>query len=86
MGLRTLTLVVSDSIEDSKWGENKKLTAITKNIQLVVDKGWMRRWKGNIRPPMVNVEVINGMRAHFLGIDQIEWGMGGTRERELCGR
>jgi hypothetical protein len=84
--LRTLTLLVGDSVEDSRWSRDKKLRG---KVQLVVDYGWEKRCKREgipqIPPPVVAIRVIDGLRAHFLKIDGIKWGMGGTREREMCG-
>jgi hypothetical protein len=84
--LRTLTLIVGDSVEDSNWNRDKKLRG---KAQLVVDYGWKKRCKREgipqIPPPVVAIKVIDGLRAHFLKIDGIKWGIGGTREREMYG-
>jgi hypothetical protein len=84
--LRRLTLLVGDSVEDSKWSRDKKLRG---KVQLVIDYGWITRCKKEripqIPPPVVDIKAIPAMRAKYFGIDGIKWGMGGTLEREMLG-
>jgi hypothetical protein len=86
-GLRTLTLLVGDSVEDSKWSRDKKLRG---KIQRFLDNAWKKRSEKEhtprIPPPVVNIQVIPAMRAKYFGIDGIRWGMGGTLEREMFPR
>jgi hypothetical protein len=73
-GLKYLWLAVADTREDEHWARDPRMA---KRVTRAIEPCWMRRAKraGQLVPvPKVGINLLDGLKAKYYGIDGITWG------------